>query len=448
MEKATKEVEGGGSAPAGGCVKRSNSIKGPTFRFDVERKGKTTHNFTVTLLLQSPTTMRRLKKTFTVPIAANTVNKDFWNINVVAGAVLSFFKDMSRAQLLATRSKRDLGGGVYRLLKKVTNRMNGKRLLDQFESDGKAYLVAGREGREEIPFIREEEEREGRRPPPEGEGEGGGEGDEAAAAAAGDDGDKVNPLTSATAAVLEKIAIPQPKESVFAPIDTGATYAMIGKSKSGKTTFLVDNLNALTTEEMNQYNAIIYFTKSPNANPLKDLKPEAKKRFIMVGRFCPKILLALKRINDETDLMFKFLVIFDDILQLRGALLTECILTLRNSNISTAISIQYEKLMSPAQRASVHNVYIFNLRTEQWEFFLKGFIVGNIKEIVPPLREVKRVWPVAQAMREVMNPYILYYDQVNDKTMFYRKYSDSAAAPPPEDNNNKDSTVAIYPHPP
>ena len=66
-------------------------------------------------------------------------------------------------------------------------------------------------------------------------------------------------------------------------------------------------------------------------------------------------------------------------------------------------------------------MYIFNLRTEQWEFFLKGFIVGNIKEIVPPLRHVKRVWEVAQTMREVMNPYILYYDQVNDRTMFFHK---------------------------
>ena len=198
---------------------------------------------------------------------------------------------------------------------------------------------------------------------------------------------------------------------------------MIGKSKSGKTTFIVKNLNLLKNDELNAYNAIIYFTKSPNANPLADVDPRIRSRLILVGRFCPRILQTLKRINDETDCKFQFLVIFDDILQLRGQLLTECILTLRNSNISTCLSIQYEKLMSPAQRASVHNVYIFNLRTEQWEFFLKGFIVGNVKEMLPPLRPVKRVWELAQTMREIMNPFILHYNQVDDETEFYRKAS-------------------------
>jgi len=402
------EVE---STPQGGHNRH------PTFRFTIEKKGT---NFYITLLFKSPTSNRQLKKKFAILIPANTKNKDFWNENVVAGATLHYLGEVPRIKIMNMKSaKREMGNGIYRILKKITNRTRGKELLDEMEVKGKQYLE---NGPSEIPFAASG-------------GGGGGVGSRggeeqqqppslpssSSSPNSVVDDDRDSPLVIATRETIQSIALPLPSSSVFKPDNTGVTYAMIGKSKSGKTTFLVNNLNLLKEDELNQYNAIIYFTKSPNANPLADVDPRIRKRLILVGRFCPKVLMALKRINDETDLMFKFLVIFDDILQLRGRLLTECILTLRNSNISTALSIQYEKLMSPAQRASVHNVYIFNLRTEQWEFFLKGFIVGNIKEIVPPLRPVKRVWEVAQTMREVMNPFILYYNQVDDETCFYHK---------------------------
>lgn len=411
----------GENTPQGGSHEK------PTFHFTIERKGDESTNFYITLVFKSPTSGRTIKKKFAILIPKNTKNKAFWTKNVVAGAVLRYFEEVPRIKIMNMKSKRELGNGVYRILKNVTNRTKATEILGQFETAGKEYLsgasgdgVGGpnpnpKSKPKQIPFAskyNKEEKRE--EEPPGGVGGVGGVG-------VGGENEADSPLTSEVKRTIASIALPAPSTSVFKPEETGVTYAMIGKSMSGKTTFLVNNLNLLTEQELNQYNAIVYFTKSPNANPLKDLKPETRKRFIMVGRFCPKILMAMKRINDETDLMFKFLVIFDDILKLRGALLSECILTLRNSNISTALSIQYEKLMTPAQRASVHNVFIFNLRTEQWEFFLKGFIVGNIKEIVPPLRGVKRVWEVAQTMREVMNPFILYYDQRNDKTMFFNK---------------------------
>jgi len=389
--------------PQGGLGKEENNAT-PTFSFTMEKKGgEESGNFYITLVFKSPTSGRKLKKVFAVLIPKNTNNKAFWTKNIMAGAVLKYFEDIPRMRMLNMKSKRELGNGVYRILKKVTNRTKATEVLGQMEVAGKEYLANPKQ----IPFASHKETVT----------------DTATGTASETvtDDSAESPLTTATKQILERIALPSPPTSVFKPEETGVTYALIGKSMSGKTTFLVNNLNLLTDKELNEYNAIIYFTKSPNASPLEGLDMRIRNRFIMIGRFCPRVLMALKRLNDETDLMFKFLVIFDDILKLRGGLLSECILTLRNSNISTALSIQYEKLMTPAQRASVHNVYIFNLRTEQWEFFLKGFIVGNIKEIVPPLRAVKRVWEVAQTMREVMNPYILYYDQRNDKTMFFHK---------------------------
>jgi len=122
-------------------------------------------------------------------------------------------------------------------------------------------------------------------------------------------------------------------------------------------------------------------------------------------------------------LVYFFFLFFDDILDLRGELVTKCIATLRNSNISTAISIQHVKFINPAQRESVHNVYNFNLKTPGWEFMLSGFLLGKVRQMIPVLYNTKSVMKIAQVMNETMKDYILYYDQRNDKTFLWNKIS-------------------------
>ena len=121
--------------------------------------------------------------------------------------------------------------------------------------------------------------------------------------------------TSGIASVLcqqiQQRASPIPSKSIFSPEETGVTYGCIGKSFSGKTTFIVNQLNKLTEQELAQYNAIIFFNESAHAQPLKDLAPHVKTKMILLDRFCPKVLQVLKKINDATKLLFKFLVIFD-----------------------------------------------------------------------------------------------------------------------------------------
>jgi len=160
---------------------------------------------------------------------------------------------------------------------------------------------------------------------------------------------------------------------------------------------------------------------SPNADPLRNLSSEIREKMILTDRFCPKILQVFKKLNDETKNKFKFLVIFDDIIHLRGELLTQSILTLRNSNISTVLSMQYHKQMNPAQRSSIHNVYIFNQRTESWDYILRGFILGNVKEVLPSLKDDTRITVVAQKLRECMDDYIFYYDQRKDEMYIWAK---------------------------
>jgi hypothetical protein len=318
---------------------------------------------------------------FTVSLSkdANETLKQRWSKELVLGAVLKYLSKGHPSDI--HRSSKKSASLVYRILRYASYKNKGA--LDEMESVGKAYQLdnnspSGVDNDSQIEEVRRE---------------------------------------------IQSIAGPIPPESIFKPEETGVTYAMIGKSFSGKTTFVVNELNKLTEDQLKQYNAIVFFTESSHALPLKKLADHVKPKVILIDRFCPKVLMALKKINDHTKNMFKFLVIFDDIIALRGPLLTKCILTLRNANISTVISIQYEKLLNPAQRSSVHNMFIFNLRSESWEFLLKGYLLGNVKETLRSLYDVKSVVRVSQLLRETMDPFILYYNQREDLVEIWNKKS-------------------------
>lgn len=313
-----------------------------------------------------------------LPGDANQVLKTRWNKELVLGATIKFLSRSHPSD--RDLSRRKIGSIVYRLIRNAS--VKKPSALDEMETVGKAYIAKDGQIHEDTDSKIDEVKRD-----------------------------------------IESQVEPIPSESIFKPEETGVTYAMIGKSFSGKTTFIVNQLNKLTPDELKAYNAIIFFTESAHALPLKNLDDHVKPKVILIDRFCPKVLLALKKINDHTKNMFKFLVIFDDIIALRGPLLTKCILTLRNSNISTVISIQYEKLLNPAQRSSVHNMFIFNLRSESWEFLLKGFLFGNVKELFRSLSEEKHVSRMAILLRSTMDPFILYYNQREDKISVWNKKS-------------------------
>ncbi len=349
-------------------------------------------------------TSRHKNKIFNVVVPSNFRHAEKWNVDIVVGAALRLFTSFGVEAIHSKFSSKGLANQLYHFLRRITNRKEGKYILQKYEKEGRTYR-SKREGGKEGEYY----------PPEKPSNTGVQEGtDPSPGLGTSDDPARLK-------REIEERAIPIPAGSIFSPEPSGTTYAVVGKSFSGKTTFLVNQLNSLTEDELRMYNAIIFFTESANAEPLRDLSQRVKEKMILTDRFCPKILQVLKKLNDSTHNKFKFLVIFDDILQLRGMLLTKCILTLRNSNISTVISIQYEKLMNPAQRSSVHNMYIFPLRTDQWEYMLRGFVLGNVKELLPSLSGEKRVSVVSQKMRQSMDDHILYYDQRKDEIALWNK---------------------------
>ncbi len=358
---------------------------------------KISTGYRISIAYKNKETGKHRNKIFNLVVLPNFRHRDKWNIDVVVGAALRLFSSFGVDTIHSKYSSKGLALQLYHFLRRISNRQGAKFILHKYEREGRAYRSKNNGG-----------------------GGGGGTyypNEKPSNTGVQEGTDKAN-LTSDDPRRLcrdiEEKVVRIPSNSIFTPEPSGTTYAIVGKSFSGKTTFIVNQLNSLTEDQLKEYNAIIFFTESANADPLKFLSPRVKEKMILTDRFCPKILQMLKKINDSTHNQFKFLVIFDDILQLRGMLLTKCILTLRNSNISTVISIQYEKLMNPAQRSSVHNMYIFNLHTDSWEYMLKGFVLGSVKEMLPSLAEDKRISVVAQKMRQCMDDYILYYDQRKD----------------------------------
>ena len=73
--------------------------------------------------------------------------------------------------------------------------------------------------------------------------------------------------------------------------------------------------------------------------------------------------------------------IFDDVISVRNNVLLEnLILTYRNSNMSSIISLQYSNLLSKCSRANCNNVLAFGFNTdESIEVVIKTFLLGYLK---------------------------------------------------------------------
>jgi hypothetical protein len=202
------------------------------------------------------------------------------------------------------------------------------------------------------------------------------------------------------------------KESIFKPEESGKTTAIIGPSFSGKSTMFVNELNKLKPGE---YDKIIIFTESPNAEPLQKINKKLDVKIF--DRFVPNVVKVLKDINQETNNRFKFFVAFDDVINLKqDNLFSKLILIMRNSNISTCVITQYIKLMTPGVRNSLHSMYFINLKTLDYEYILRSFLASHFRQL---LNEKGSYTKLSEMVKEYCKGSIVYYDNRKDKLNFY-----------------------------
>lgn len=168
--------------------------------------------------------------------------------------------------------------------------------------------------------------------------------------------------------------IMKPKSTYNIKLDenTGNTIFILGSAKMGKSTLLMD----IYRKYYNKKN-IISTLYSINSH-IKLYKTGSKKliRCCKFDKECIKLIKMKKRLNYKCENKYEFCEIFDDITDVRySELVNQLILTYRNSNISTIMSLQYPNLLAKSARGSINNICFFGFNTDECiEVVIKSFL--------------------------------------------------------------------------
>jgi len=155
---------------------------------------------------------------------------------------------------------------------------------------------------------------------------------------------------------------------------TGNSIVLLGSSKAGKTTLL----NHIYKDYFSSKDAPCFksgFSKDP-ISVLFSVNVHAKiyqdpaiKGVIKVNKFnkdANEMIKKMKRINCEQRNKFNYLVILDDIIDAKySGTLNNLILTYRNSNFSSIISLQYPYLLSKSSRSSINQCFFGSFNTDE-----------------------------------------------------------------------------------
>lgn len=162
---------------------------------------------------------------------------------------------------------------------------------------------------------------------------------------------------------VKMVNLPIAKSTVDLILDehTGNSTILLGASKMGKSTLLMH----LYDKYYNKKDIIsALFTINPHIGLYKN-----HKNLIICETFNKKSELLIKEekyINVKTNNHYSFCNILDDIIDIRySMLLNNMIMTYRNSNMSSLISIQSPKLLNKNARGNVNNIFLFNFISDE-----------------------------------------------------------------------------------
>ena len=131
-----------------------------------------------------------------------------------------------------------------------------------------------------------------------------------------------------------------------------STIALLASSKAGKSTMIE---RIYTKYYKGQKRGYITTLFSTNAHvPIYDSFEIKASRVNNMTLMIPEME---HRINEKTKNHYKFLNVFDDCLNVRQKkLIEDMVLTYRNANMSTIISLQHTMLLSPAMRSNFNHI--------------------------------------------------------------------------------------------
>lgn len=134
------------------------------------------------------------------------------------------------------------------------------------------------------------------------------------------------------------------------------SFAVIGSSKSGKTTFIKYLLKKFFPEEIK-----ILFTQSLH----NDIYTSMKKEMSVSPGYIPEVVKTCYKINKETKNHYPFLMIIDDLIGAKNDCeMTKLLCLYRNSRCSAIVSGQSYTLLNATGRSNCNYVCLFYQNTD------------------------------------------------------------------------------------
>ena len=156
---------------------------------------------------------------------------------------------------------------------------------------------------------------------------------------------------------------------------SACSFALIGSSKSGKTTFLKYLLKHHFKEDIK-----VLMTQSPQA----DIYTTIKKDCVFCPAYLPDIIKTCYMINKHTKNHYPFCCIIDDVIGAKNDQQMSKLLCLyRNSRCSAIVCGQDYTLLNANGRANVNNILLFSANTDNRcedniKLFLRSYFPRNL----------------------------------------------------------------------
>ncbi len=205
------------------------------------------------------------------------------------------------------------------------------------------------------------------------------------------------------------------KTSLILQLDknTGNTTFIIGSSKAGKTTLLMHIFEKY-------YSSKKWITTLFSVN--SQIRAYRNRKNLLrapsLNRKAEKFIRMEKFINLKCKNKYNFANLFDDVIAMRfNNLINNLIMTYRNSNISSIISLQYSNLLSKCARSNINNVIAFSFNTDE---AIKLVVNTYLKATFAKMNILSEIGMINFYKKMTLNHGFIYIHPQSNSVTFHR----------------------------
>ena len=166
----------------------------------------------------------------------------------------------------------------------------------------------------------------------------------------------------------------------------GITIAMVGSTRSGKTTLLKHSL-------LNVFDSHLGVLMSPSLHA--PVYEEMGKKMVKCPTYVPEVIDEMYKLNKETKNHYPFLVVLDDVVTAKfDKTLMKSFTIYRNSGITTVMSVQNPIILNSVTRGNINVMLLGYLNSDEaCEKAIRMFCYTSIpgRNIEAKIHEYKRL---------------------------------------------------------